>query len=82
MGGVDGRGAREYDERVRRLEDAEHVALERFRAMTPSERWKAARALYWSARRFKTAHIRQQHPEWTDTQVDQAVRRSFMYVRG
>jgi hypothetical protein len=41
--------------------------LERLRGMTPTERYRAARALYWSARRLKEAALRAQHPEWTQT---------------
>ena len=49
--------------------------------MTPAERWKAACDLYWSARRLKTAYVRQQHPEWSEEQVALEVKRAFMHVR-
>lgn len=56
--------------------------LEIFRGMTPSERWRAARALYWSARRLKAAYLRKQHPDWSDEQIEQAVKRAFQHARG
>ncbi len=50
--------------------------------MTPGERWAVAQRLYWSARRLKAAHLRSIHPEWTDAEVERAVKEAFMYVRG
>jgi len=51
------------------------------RAMTPQQRWVAASRLYWSARRLKTAFVRHRHPEWTEHEVDEHVRRAFLYAR-
>jgi len=55
--------------------------LERYRHMTPSEKLSAMTALYWSARRLKAAFIRQQHPEWSEEQVQHEVKRQFQHVR-
>lgn len=55
--------------------------LEIFRRMTPAERWRAAQQLYWTLRRHKAAFLRRQHPEWTDAQVETALRRSFLHAR-
>ena len=52
--------------------------LERYRAMTPAERWQQAEQLYWSARRLREAHERAQHPGWTDAEVCEHVRRVFL----
>lgn len=54
---------------------------ERFREMTPEERWQAAMRLYWSMRKLKASHVRAQHPEWSDDEIDEAVKRAFMNVR-
>jgi len=56
--------------------------LEIFRSMSPSERWQAARSLYWSARRLKAAYLRKQHPDWSDEQIEQAVKKAFQHARG
>jgi hypothetical protein len=50
----------------------------RYRAMTPAERWRQAAALYWTARRLRTAQERSLHPEWTDEQLERHVRRVFL----
>ena len=52
--------------------------ITRYRAMTAGERLHEANRLYWSARRLRTAHERQLHPEWTDDQVNAHVRRIFV----
>lgn len=65
-----------------RMMNAEDIQTEIFRRMTPSQRWSAACRLYWSARRLKAAHLRALHPEWTEEQVQHAVKEAFLYVRG
>ncbi|MDH4452133.1 MAG: hypothetical protein QE570_03025 [Verrucomicrobiota bacterium] len=49
--------------------------------LTPAAKLRAAQRLYWSARRLKAAAFRQQHPEWTPAQVEQATREVFRYAR-
>lgn len=62
--------------------DADRSAqLECFRRMTPERRWKAAMDLYWSMRRLKQAFVRQQHPEWSEEQVGEEVKKAFMHAR-
>ena len=63
------------------MDDARRHQLDRFRAMTPAERWDAAKKLYWSARRLKAAFLRTQHPEWGEEAVHEAVKRSFRHAR-
>lgn len=46
--------------------------------MTPVERWRQAQALYWTARQLREAHERMLHPEWSDAQVREHVRRVFL----
>ena len=55
--------------------------IERLKAMTPGERWQAAKQLYWSMRRLKAAYLRSQHPEWSEQEVARATRDAFRYVR-
>ena len=51
------------------------------RRMTPEERWRAARQLYWSARRLRAAYLRDRHPDWSEEQVEEEVRRVFLHAR-
>jgi hypothetical protein len=52
--------------------------IARYRAMSPGERLRQAEALYWTARRLREAHERSLHPEWTDEQVHEHVRKVFL----
>lgn len=56
--------------------------VEIFRRMSPGERWHMAERLYWSARNLKAAHLRALHPNWSEQQVQSAVKEAFMHVRG
>lgn len=49
-----------------------------YRAMAPRERLRQAEALYWTARRLREAHERALHPEWSDDQVRERVRKVFL----
>jgi hypothetical protein len=51
------------------------------RRMTPAQRWEAARNLYWTMRRHKAAFLKSQHPDWSEQQVQDEVRRIFAHVR-
>ncbi|HQQ77176.1 MAG TPA: hypothetical protein PLB01_07455 [Thermoanaerobaculia bacterium] len=52
--------------------------MRRFAAMTPDERWAVAQALQRTAREVKRAGLRAEHPDWTDEQVLEEVRRQFL----
>ncbi|MGZ8920058.1 MAG: hypothetical protein ACXW3L_03650 [Limisphaerales bacterium] len=56
----------------------EQIAI---KAMTPQQRWHAARRLYWTVRRHKTAFLRSQHPDWPDQKLEQEVRTIFLRAR-
>jgi hypothetical protein len=58
---------------------AEQVAV--LRQMTPAQRWNAAYRLYWTMRRHKAAFLRSRHPDWSDQQVEAAVRENFSDAR-
>jgi len=51
------------------------------RRMTPGQRWDAAHRLYWTMRRHKAAFLQSQHPDWTEQQVADEVRRIFSHAR-
>jgi hypothetical protein len=55
--------------------------IEIFRRMTPEQRWLAAYRLYWTLRRHKAAFLQSQHPDWSEQQVDAAVRQIFSHAR-
>jgi hypothetical protein len=55
--------------------------LDAFRRMTPEERYRASRALYWTLRRHKAAFLRSVHPEWDDARIEDEVRRVFLHAR-
>ena len=55
--------------------------VEILRRMTPAQRWEAAHNLYWTMRRHKAAFLKSQHPDWTEQQVSDEVRRIFANAR-
>jgi hypothetical protein len=55
--------------------------MARYRAMSPAERLHQADRLYWMARRFRAAHERALHPDWTEEQIERRVREVFQRVR-
>jgi hypothetical protein len=58
--------------------DAYVAALRR---MSPAQKLEAVAELYWTARRLKAAGLRRQHPEWTEAQVETALRDAFLHAR-
>ncbi len=57
----------------------EQIAV--FRRMTPEQRWRTARQLYWTARKHKSAFIQSQHPDWLPERVAAEVREIFSHAR-
>ena len=57
------------------------IQLRIVQAMTPEQKLKAAQRLWESAWQLKAAAIRTDHPEWTEEQVQCAVRDAFLYAR-
>jgi len=51
------------------------------RQMTPQQKLEVAMNLYYSARELKSAWIRQLHEDWSDQQVEEAVREVFVNAR-
>ena len=56
----------------------EYIAT--LRRMTGAQKLRTAFQMYWGARRLKAARLRQQHPDWTEEQVQQRVKEIFMYA--
>lgn len=55
----------------------EYIAT--LRRMTGAQKLRTAFQLYWGARKVKAARIRQQHPDWSEAQVQQRVKEIFMH---
>ncbi len=53
--------------------------LATLRRMTGAQKLRTAFQLYWGARKIKAARLRQQHPEWSEEQVQQRVKEIFMH---
>ena len=56
----------------------EYIAA--LRRMTGAEKLRAASGLYWTARKVKAARLRQQHPGWTEEQVQRRVKEIFLHA--
>jgi len=50
-------------------------------AMTPAQKIRALDLLCQSWRQLKAATLRAQHPEWTEADIQRAVRDAFLYAR-
>jgi hypothetical protein len=57
----------------------EQVAI--VRRMTPEQKWKVARQMYWTARSHKKAFILSLHPGWSEEQAEKEVSRIFLNAR-
>lgn len=55
--------------------------IETLRRMTPEQRYRASRELYWTLRRHKAAFLRSLHPDWSEERVEAEVRRIFLRAR-
>jgi hypothetical protein len=53
--------------------------LATLRRMTGAQKLRTAFQLYWGARKVKAARIRQQHPDWSEAQVQKKVKEIFMH---
>jgi hypothetical protein len=56
----------------------EYIAT--LRRMSGAQKLRTAFQLYWGARKLKAARLRQQHPEWTEEQVQLRVKEIFMHA--
>ncbi|MCC6696738.1 MAG: hypothetical protein IT365_14000 [Candidatus Hydrogenedentes bacterium] len=51
------------------------------RDMTPAQKLDAMQRIYNTARDLKAAGLRMQHPDWTEDQIEAALREAFLYAR-
>ncbi len=58
----------------------EQIRLERFRKMSFAEKWEQVLALRQLAWAIKTAAIKEAHPQWPDRQVEEEVKKIFLYA--
>jgi len=49
--------------------------------MTPGQKIAASMMLYYSARDCKAAWLRKLHPDWSEQQIQRAVREAFSNAR-
>ena len=50
------------------------------RQMTGEQKIRSAFRLYWSARKLKAARLREVHPQWTEAQIQEEVKRLFLHA--
>lgn len=56
----------------------EYVAT--LQKLTGQQKLQTAFQLYWGARKLKAAALRQQHPDWSEEQVEQKVKEIFLHA--
>ncbi len=61
--------------------NSRQIQIEIFKKMSPAEELKLSMRLYWSARRLKASWPREQHPDWTEEQVQKNVTEIFRNAR-
>ncbi|MBL9116191.1 MAG: hypothetical protein JNJ83_14385 [Verrucomicrobiaceae bacterium] len=54
----------------------EYIAT--LRRLTGEQKLRTSFQLYWGARKLKAARVREQHPDWSEVQVQQRVKEIFM----
>ena len=59
------------------MNDANSIQDEILRKMSPEKKLQMAGGMYDLAKKLKNAYLAQQHPDWTEEQVDKAVREIF-----
>jgi hypothetical protein len=62
-------------------EQASLKQIEILRAMPGARRLRLAERLYWSARKWKIAGLRAQHPDWAQERLDAEARLIFLHAR-
>ena len=53
---------------------------ETLRQLSGEQKLRTSFGLYWEARRLKAARLREQHPAWSDAQIEQRVKEIFMHA--
>jgi hypothetical protein len=55
--------------------------LEALRRLSPEERYRASRDLYWALRRHKSAFLQSLRSDWSEGEIEAEVRQIFRDVR-
>lgn len=58
------------------------VQVKIFKAMSPARKLELAARFYWASRELKAQALKQQHPGWSQEQVEREVRRLFLHAAG
>jgi hypothetical protein len=69
------------DFQKRHLEEGERIRSEIYRNMSATQKIRILEDMYWTARQMKTNRLKQQHPDWTDQEIDKKVREIFLCGR-
>jgi hypothetical protein len=59
----------------------QEIQDEILKKMTPEQKLRLAMNLYYSAWEIKAAWLRELHKDWSDKQIEQAVREIFVNAR-
>jgi hypothetical protein len=51
-----------------------------YQSMTPEQKLRIAANLYYSARALKAAGLRDQHPDWSEKEIQEKVKEIFLYA--
>ncbi len=51
-----------------------------YQSMTPEQKLMIAADLYHAARALKSAGLRDQHPDWSEKEIQEKVREIFLYA--
>lgn len=62
-----------------KMED--EVYLKIVRSLSPAQKFKAAEEMWEAARELKAAVLRARHPDWTEQEIQRAVREALLYAR-
>jgi hypothetical protein len=57
------------------------IGTSRFNNFSPEKKLDLSMQLYYSAKELKRAALKQFHPEWNETEIDNEVRRIFLHAR-
>jgi len=63
------------------LKEARKIQVEIYRKMTAGQKVAQSMTLYWTAWKLKASAIKQDHPQWTQDQIDAEVRKIFAKLK-
>jgi hypothetical protein len=63
------------------VEDEDPIVSAHLKRMTPEQKLTTAAKMYFMARQWKAAGLRSLHPDWSEQQVQEEVKRVFLSAR-